>query len=168
MDPGARCRSDCPCVFGPPLKPCRFTVPANPRPLRNARDVYRLALGEQPCIELLSDLHAGKVGCTDLTQVAEELAAGLVEVPPLRLVPTLDLLEADLDGLVTVRIGRLDLRHRARARLDGRHANGLAGVLAEHLRRPDLLSQQRLNAHDFRRPSRRDISCGPPRLFSTP
>ena len=33
MEPGARWRSDCPWVFGPPANPWRFTVPAKPLPL---------------------------------------------------------------------------------------------------------------------------------------
>src|SRR5437870_2056177 len=32
MEPGARARSDWPCVFGPPRKPCRFMTPAKPWP----------------------------------------------------------------------------------------------------------------------------------------
>ena len=32
IEPGARWRSDWPCVFGPPWKPQRFTPPAKPRP----------------------------------------------------------------------------------------------------------------------------------------
>ena len=33
MEPGARCRSDCPWVLGPPRKPYLFTTPITPYPL---------------------------------------------------------------------------------------------------------------------------------------
>ncbi len=48
--------------------------------LRDAGDVYRLALFEQPRIELLTDFQGAKVGSADLPQMTEQLAAGLVEV----------------------------------------------------------------------------------------
>ena len=141
MEPGARERSDCPCVRGPPPKPCRFIVPAKPRPLERPltstisprlKNVHR---------NQLPHFVAADVVRRHFLQTASNLAAS--QVARLRPVGAAHPPEAQLHRRVAIPLRRADLGDGARAGFNYRDRHYLPGVV-EHLGHTDFLAEERL------------------------
>jgi hypothetical protein len=107
-----------------------FHAAGEASPLGQANGVDSVSRLEQAYIQLLPDFVFGGVVDFDLSQMAKQATRAL-QVPPARVVEAFDLLKTELDAIVAVHLGGLDLRHCARSNLNDRDADGIARLSKE-------------------------------------